>query len=193
MNANNHLKMPILDILHENMEGISEYELIKQLKRKIKSDPILTGQFVGILLFQQHFLVMNALYQLQTELRQDNKQLSISPNVIRIKLSNATHTQQLDNFNGLASYYLDWSNYYNTTESDVDNMLHSFWDMLMQDTHREEALKILGLPLSATVTDIRKNYLKLVSDCHPDKGGESHRFREVQQAYELLMSNPLGH
>jgi DnaJ like chaperone protein len=62
---------------------------------------------------------------------------------------------------------------------------------------RKKALEVLGLPESATAGEIRKTYRKLVKTHHPDKfmnAPEEKRtkaaetFREIQEAYELLMS-----
>lgn len=49
--------------------------------------------------------------------------------------------------------------------------------------------KILGLQRSATPAQIRKSYLKLVKEWHPDKSADPSaqtRFVEIKQAYELL-------
>lgn len=49
--------------------------------------------------------------------------------------------------------------------------------------------KILGIPRSATVTEIRKAYKQLAKEWHPDKNNDpsaEDKFVEVTQAYELL-------
>jgi molecular chaperone DnaJ len=57
----------------------------------------------------------------------------------------------------------------------------------------EDLYKLLGLPTGASQDDIRKAHRKLVREYHPDANPQDpqaeERFKEVQQAYEVL-SNP---
>ena len=52
--------------------------------------------------------------------------------------------------------------------------------------------KILGIPYSAKLDDIKKAYRKLVHKCHPDIAGNTpeiiERFKEITEAYETLSS-----
>jgi len=45
---------------------------------------------------------------------------------------------------------------------------------------------ILGVSEDASVDDVKKAYRKLASKNHPDKGGNTERFQEIQQAYDVL-------
>lgn len=47
----------------------------------------------------------------------------------------------------------------------------------------------LGVTQTASADEIKRAYRKLASQHHPDKGGDKHRFQEIQKAYEIL-SNP---
>ena len=59
---------------------------------------------------------------------------------------------------------------------------------------------ILGVDKQATDTEIKKAYRKLASQHHPDRGGDASKFKEIQEAYEVLgdaskraaYSNPQG-
>ena len=44
----------------------------------------------------------------------------------------------------------------------------------------------LGVSKDATAEQIKKAYRKLASQHHPDKGGETHKFQEIQVANEIL-------
>lgn len=46
--------------------------------------------------------------------------------------------------------------------------------------------KILGVAKTATQEEIKKAYRKLAMDHHPDRGGDTVRFSEINQAYETL-------
>jgi len=45
---------------------------------------------------------------------------------------------------------------------------------------------ILGVSKDASKTDIKKSYRKLANKYHPDKGGDSEKFKEINQAYQVL-------
>lgn len=44
----------------------------------------------------------------------------------------------------------------------------------------------LGVPRTATADEIKKTYRKLASQHHPDKGGDTRKFQEIQVAYAVL-------
>lgn len=44
----------------------------------------------------------------------------------------------------------------------------------------------LGVPRTATDEEIKRAYRRLASQHHPDKGGDTERFQEIQQAYSVL-------
>jgi DnaJ-class molecular chaperone len=46
---------------------------------------------------------------------------------------------------------------------------------------------ILGVEKTATADEIKKAYRKLASQHHPDKGGDTKKFQEIQEAYENLI------
>jgi curved DNA-binding protein len=44
----------------------------------------------------------------------------------------------------------------------------------------------LGVPKTATADEIKRAYRKLASMHHPDKGGDTAKFQEIEQAYRVL-------
>ena len=55
-----------------------------------------------------------------------------------------------------------------------------------QNVDTNKYYEILGIAKSASPAEIRKAYRKLVRTAHPDKGGDSAKFQEIQNAYEVL-------
>ena len=65
------------------------------------------------------------------------------------------------------------------------------------------AYETLGVPKGASDEEIKRAYRKLAGQHHPDKGGDTARFQEIQSAYETLSDpqkraehdnpNPFGH
>lgn len=45
---------------------------------------------------------------------------------------------------------------------------------------------ILGIAKNATPQDIKKAYRKLAAQHHPDRGGNADKFKQVQEAYDIL-------
>jgi DnaJ family protein A protein 2 len=57
------------------------------------------------------------------------------------------------------------------------------------DIENKKLYDALGISKDASGGDIKKAYFKLAKEHHPDKGGDSEKFKEIQAAYEVL-SNP---
>jgi DnaJ domain len=50
----------------------------------------------------------------------------------------------------------------------------------------QEAYKVLGLRRDATPAQVKGAYRRLVSEAHPDRGGEAAEFIKIRAAYEIL-------
>ncbi|MCW8905643.1 MAG: DnaJ domain-containing protein [Sedimenticola sp.] len=186
---NNPLIPPILHLLRTSPEGLSEHQLIKQLQRDAAlEDDAMRGD-LG--LFQTHFLVMNALYQLQDELRGDGLLLQIDPLCVRLlpwAEGDSDADALLARDEPLRRYYLEWEHLQQTRESDVAKLLQRFWDRYYAIERQAEALCLLGLTGEEMPSweRIQRHYRLQAAKHHPDKGGDSDRFIQIREAYELL-------
>lgn len=194
----NPLITAILALLKERPGGISEFEILKALKDQFPEFKQL-AEDANLQLFRQHFVIMNALYQLQTSLWQD-EQLILSIQALEISLLPASPVDQASGVEPgskelgnnvdakLAAYYLDWKNYKDTDEAEVSNLIGSFYQRMDLEGDKTNALKILEITtLSPSKTEIKQQYRKLAQRHHPDTGGKPETFIEIRQAYEQLM------
>ncbi|MHB8622814.1 MAG: DNA-J related domain-containing protein [Sulfuricaulis sp.] len=184
----NPFKALILAMIKASRIGLSEYNLIQRLQESDQAF-LFAGENPNLALFRKHFLVMNALYQLQTELFEKGIYLSISPLDIRMAPVAESGLAALPTGNAVAplrEYYLDWKNF-NQTSEDVETMLLRFQERYLAIDERLDALRILELPADAPWETIKQTYRRLAAQCHPDKGGDAARFRAIRGAYEVLM------
>lgn len=140
-------------------------------------------------LFKKHFMVMNALYALQTELAVENIYLHITALSIGISHTDAgsADTCLTDHVNiKLREYYLDWRNYEETGEDEVQRLLTGFWMRYAATDKKQMALQALGLEENTDWPMIRDCYRRLAGQHHPDKGGDERKFIEIREAYEIL-------
>ncbi len=54
---------------------------------------------------------------------------------------------------------------------------------------KKDYYEILGVPKNASQDEIKKAYYRLAHKYHPDKGGDEEKFKEINEAYQVL-SNP---
>lgn len=128
----NPLITPILAMLKAQPHGLKEFDILKSLQNQFPEFSQLADD-TNLQLFRQHFLIMNALYQLQSQLwQEDNLMLSIEATQIRLLSTQHISTSDNTSINNspdakLAAYYLDWSEYEKTDEADVARLLDSFY------------------------------------------------------------------
>lgn len=185
----NPLKPAILAILENFPFGLSEYELIQELKL---SPDLIAENFTEtpLILFQTHFLVFNGLYQLQLDLAQrGDKYLEIDPLCIRL-LSMSDHCEgkavMESRDEKLRAYYLDMTHLSKTNEEDVNDMLDRFWKQYYAAKDRLAALDMLNLRDPVNYDAIKKRYRELVKEFHPDRGGEKVHLQEINEAMDVL-------
>lgn len=190
----NPLIQPILATLEEHTKGISEYDLLRLLEQKTDIFTEL-GDNPRLVLFRKHFLIMNALYQLQLRLwQEDQVKLYISPLNISLyqdkaTLSLSSSVEINDAYEAkLAAYYLDWEEYDNTNAEDVELLLKGFYKKFHNHSDTKMALETLGVEENSSKSDIKLAYRKRIHNAHPDKGGDAKTFIKLRRAYEYLIS-----
>lgn len=187
----NPLLPAILELLIAHPQGIDEYRILKTFEDHSAFASI--GTEGKLPLFHKHFIIMNALYQLQQSCWQEQRQvLEITPllNTLHQRAPSASDTQLIQaESRGPSEYYLNWENFHGTTEDDVAQLYKSFWTFLSRDDKRAAALQCLGLNAEAQNQEITQRYRQLAKQHHPDAGGDAQLFIEVRAAYEVLKSN----
>lgn len=188
----NPLLKEVLAELKKRPQGLREYDLLNALEdhsafRTIETQPQLA-------LFQKHFLLMNALYQLRSKVKAQGLCLQISPLNICLH-KNTSYSSDLERGEpntelnieaDLSGYYLDWNNLTSTSATDVQDLLDNFWKRFFNVDARQAAFDVLQLECDASNSKIRQRYRELVAHHHPDKGGETEEFVKVREAYEVL-------
>jgi len=186
---------PILhNILLDHSDGLSEYELFNQLK----SPPyeLFTAEALRdpLSLFQSHFILFNALYQLQ-----DSWFLN-QTGLLQIHCSSIRRNPWEAGQNGLIAqdklraYYLDWTNLSDTDQSQVEAMLDSFWlgfsgmpsQVQNNNMPLQQALDLLNLTSPYSSQQLKQQYRKMLHKHHPDKGGDNGQTVQLHNAYERL-------
>lgn len=184
----NPLIIPVLEILKRSDAAITEHQLMKSLEQDDRHFTELAESH-NLALFQKHFLIMNALYQLQWQLLQDNILLHISPLAIYIQpccMASGKNLPDINSDEHLRVYYTDWQNLQQASESSVNNLLDNFWRLYSKQENRLDAYHILDLPMQASWDEVQHRYRSLAAQHHPDRGGDAGKFIAIRQAYEIL-------
>jgi len=196
MQSLNPYLTPILDEIDQflNCSPLSnEHQIIKHLQDK-KIPPFENFSLANAKdLFSAHFLCMHALYSLKKQYQHSRtfKLVIQSVQIQRIPLDNPNLIKEespsiLEPIDPLESYYLNPKHYFETQEGEINDMLNLFWEKYLAQDNKKEALDVLNLPLNADAKMIKAQYLKLVQQHHPDKGGCAEMFNKIRQAKTAL-------
>ena len=183
-------------ILADNFEFVSEHQLIK----KLQSSPYNLLRSLTLKhnheLFQLHFLVFHSLYRLKDKwLKTGKGELLISPLKIgflhdndlnKIAIEKYTDRNRVSNVDKLAEYYLNLDHLTETSTKEVDQLILCFWKEFYQPTAHHDALTLLNLFPPVSYSDIKKQYKRLVSKYHPDRGGSTEKIQQINQAMATL-------
>lgn len=190
--GDNPLLPDIEQILAEPGPSLTEHQLIQCLKQRglVPAD----YSFSPLTLFRVHFLVLNALYNLQPVFAGKGRALIISPLEIYIRpLDPGAEGEALAELEDqpLREFYLNWAYYHEATEDSVEELLQKFWRSfarrgVLGDRERREALAELELEDPVSAADIKRQYRRLAMLHHPDRGGSEERLRRINAALAVL-------
>lgn len=189
------LKAALEELLNKQSRW-TEYELIQALKAEpyvIFDEQALSDTQA---LFETHFILFHCLYLIREEWHK-HTELEIYTLEIKAKprttdLDNAAHVNALQAQDPLASYYLDWSNFTETTQQNVEQLLNDFWSRMTGSTRKrqsmalDEAWQQLELAPTSDMGEVKRQYRKRVHQCHPDKGGSVSEMQAIQVAYQRI-------
>lgn len=182
---------PRLDLLHRVLRahptGLSEYELIKKLEAENEAGFSREQLRDNLSLFQTHFLLFHALYNLHTQLWQ-NQTAHLDIHTLCIQLlpySEATDTT-LTEHDPLREYYLDLNNLENTDAVEVENLLTQFWSRFVTNDDRRQALATLELTDPVDWPAIKTQHRRMAMQHHPDRGGDETRLQAINAAMDVL-------
>ncbi len=186
----NPLIPAILAVLRQNLEQPPGPFGIHHLLSRLGNHPCFAelDDQTELGLFKKNFLMMNALYQLQQSLWEEES-IALGIETLNIQLLNPSsgtaHDSSPQAADPMRDYYLDWRHYHDTTREDVAELLRSFWRGL-DGGARQDALQTLELAEGATDSEIKQRYQRLAQRHHPDRGGDPAYFMEIRAAYEML-------
>ena len=73
----------------------------------------------------------------------------------------------------------------------INKIMEEFVEDTTKDPEPEKSpWEILGVPVGASLEDIKKAYRKLAKEHHPDKGGDEELFKKISGAFEFLSKKP---
>jgi hypothetical protein len=191
---NSRLIAALSHILPQHPHGIGEYDLLKVMQQppyQLFSDAGLADPLV---LFQTHFILFNALYVLKDKwLQEQRANLDILVTHIRY-LPYQRGQEALAKEDKLRTYYLDWQNFSATDKQDVELLIESFWKLMsginMQVQQDPAAIRLayqcLDLPVESDFVVVKRQYHRLLHQYHPDKGGETVKAQEIENAFSVL-------
>ena len=184
------LEQACLALLRQHPDGISEYQLLKQLRdEEYALFPRLElDDHLG--LFQSHFLLFHSLYRLRDRLHREQRGL-LRISALLIELCDyEAGDAALCEVDPLRDYYLDLANLDETGEDEVVALLADFWRRLQLGESEPErvaaALAVLELEAAESFVQVKQQYRRLVMRHHPDRGGEGAKMHALNEALEIL-------
>ncbi|MBL4833764.1 MAG: molecular chaperone DnaJ [Pseudomonas sp.] len=182
----------VLSCLADAPRGIDEFSLLKALSTQFPETLFgVPGALRDpLLLFQTHFLLFHALYRLSDRLADQQLGMQIHALSIRMLPRDRPNVSgaEMAELDPLRSYYLDWQQWLTTQGEDVERLLKGFrqGNFAVSSEEVDAALQSFGLQEPIDPRRIKQRYRELMSQHHPDRGGNTERVQEVNQALLIL-------
>ena len=182
-----YLTEKIAIIIKENASGISEYDLITELRHDLEQQYEVLNLQDSLQLFQIHFMVLHCLYKLRDSLLESQTAcLQINPMKITLLPYSKSMKDELAEADQLRNYYLDLNNFHNTDAEAAENLISDFWVKFVAAEDHLNALEVLDLEHGVSFEQVKMQYRKLAMDNHPDRGGSSERLAAINRAMDVL-------
>ena len=187
------LVQDLLQLIQSEPNGMPEHQLLKHLTELGYQG--FAPSLEPLELFQAHFLLFHLLYRLAPDWREQGiGDLQIDCLSIQFKPLKPIGDHTLSKVDPLQSYYLDYSHYRNTQSDDVVQMLDDFWQQFTRGalSHSnddiQQAKQVLGFEAheSPDKQSIQRRFRQLSQTHHPDKGGDTKKFQQLNHATQLL-------
>jgi hypothetical protein len=178
------------EILKAHPEGISEYDLLRELEQTYQASFARAPFRNDLALFQAHFLLFNALYRLRDWLAA-NGQAWLEIDTLGIVLHSraglpSSEPWALARRDPLRDYYLDINQLAETDAEQIAELLGGFWMRYFALENRAAALAVLGLTDPVSAEDVTRRYRELAMRLHPDRGGNAESFQRLLSARRVL-------
>lgn len=176
-------------IIRAGQVGMSEYTLIKSLDKErfhvLNQLDFSTPQRI----FPFHFLLFHRLYRWQSQLAEGGDAcLEVSPLCIRYDVITSRSKQLPSDYDPMPEYYMDLFNFFETEGVVLENMISRFWKRFLARDEIVEAMAALQLEKLTDAQQVKRQYKRLISLHHPDRGGEEHNAQRINSAKEILLS-----
>ena len=175
------------EVLRAYQDGLTEYQLIEILDQRGVGGFDQTLFSTSLNMFQAHFILFHALYQLRDKLFQ-SEAVALEIHCLSIKrVECAANGQQgLAVNDPLREYYLNVDNLNDTDSAAVDELLEGFWRRYLAGEGRQKALACLDLSDPVSFDEIKRQYRRLVMAHHPDRGGDTAYLQDINDAMAVL-------
>lgn len=175
--------------LAQHPAGLDEFALIRALAQAFPASLFAAPDALRdpLRLFQTHFLLFHGLYRLSDRLLLQQQELEVHALCIRL-LPRQAAAPGVRSPDPLRSYYLDWTQWASTHRDDVERLLNGYRQgpFALARVEVDHALTLFGLAEPVTPQQIKQRYRALVSEHHPDRGGDTGAIQAINAALLIL-------
>lgn len=179
----------VLATLAEHPAGLDEFRLIRALAEAFPDSLFAAPGALRdpLQLFQTHFLLFHALYRLSDRLLAQQQELEVHAMRIRL-LRRQSGPEGVQLPDPLRSYYLDWQQWASTHSEDVERLLNGYRQgpFAVARNEVDEALLVFDMAEPVSPRQIKQRYRALVSEHHPDRGGDTGQVQAINAAFLIL-------